>query len=486
MFLKKVSISRKMTFLYSFILFSILIVFMVVLLLWFRYLVVTNSQDGLITHMNVIETYLRKLPKVTPTAFQNLELNPNVTYSILNENQELIYLNKPAFPELGELLENRIKTMKEKKEVFEQAGNIIYSIRFEPNRSLICTSRTVHRQDGLYYLQVAKNNEDIHYFIRAFPKALFIVSILGTLVCAISGSYLSKKLLKPIKNLSQTAREITAKNLNHRIVTDGPDDTLKELGTTFNSMIERLETDFEKQRRFVSDASHELRSPLAIIHGHVNMLNRWGKDDPQVLAKSLATLKAETENMSKLIDNLLYLAKGDNNTLILKKDHFQIALLLQEVVDETLLIYSQYSIACLSDARLMVTADYNAIKQCLRILMNNSIKYSPPPGDIVIKAERDGTGTLITVEDHGTGIPAECLPYIFDRFYRADESRTKATGGTGLGLSIAKAIVESHGGTISATSNLGQGTKIAVYLPEQEESNPINSNQPTSKKNTST
>lgn len=299
----------------------------------------------------------------------------------------------------------------------------------------------------------------------ALQEILILTGILGTLVSFVSGAFLSKKFLKPIKDISETAKEITSKSLDKRIMVDGPDDELKDLANIFNSMIGRLEADFEKQRRFVSDASHELRTPLAVIHGHVNMLNRWGKNDPQVLVKSLAALKAETDNINRLIENLLDLSKGDNNALVMKKEKFSLNMLIKEVVDETLLIYGQIEVTYVCEDNLTLNADYNAVKQVFRILVDNSVKYSTPPGEIRLQAEREETGINVMVIDKGLGISQECLPYIFDRFYRVDESRNKATGGIGLGLSLALQIVRNHNGTISAESELGVGTKMIVWLP---------------------
>ena len=303
-------------------------------------------------------------------------------------------------------------------------------------------------------------------FVRVLGRTLIFTGILGIIICVISGHYLSKRLLKPIRNIAGIAKDITAKNLDKRIPFDGPDDELKELSVIFNSMIERLESDFEKQRRFISDASHELRTPLAVILGHVNMLNRWGKNDIEVLSHSLSSLKAETERMRKLVEDLLYLAKNDNNSLTLKVEEFPLDMLLKEVADESKLIHHDYSIMHNCDDNHLLKADYNAIKQVLINLVDNSVKYSMSPGEIIIKAEKIIEGALITVEDKGIGIPSESLPYIFDRFYRVDESRTKATGGSGLGLSIAKQIVHYHNGTISVESKPGEGTRIIIFLPQ--------------------
>jgi signal transduction histidine kinase len=337
---------------------------------------------------------------------------------------------------------------------------------FEHNNGIISTNRTISIKGKDYNILVTKDFEDIGTNTEAITAIFITTSILGTIVCFISGYFLTKRLLKPIKDITKTAKEINSKNLNKRIITNGVEDEIKDLADTFNSMIERLEIDFETQRRFVSDSSHELRTPLSVIYGHVNMLNRWGKNDPEQLEKSLKTLKNETENMHKLIESLLYLAKGDNDVLVIKKEEFKLNILLKEVVDETVLNHSEIEISYNCEQMLEIYADYNTIKQVLRILVDNSIKFSKDSGKIVINSKDANKEIIINVTDNGCGIPEESIPYIFDRFYRVDESRTKTTGGTGLGLSIAKQIVEYHGGRILVESKLDQGTKISIFIPK--------------------
>ncbi|MFL0198900.1 sensor histidine kinase, partial [Clostridium sp. WILCCON 0269] len=202
-----------------------------------------------------------------------------------------------------------------------------------------------------------------------------------------------------------------------------------------------------------------------IIHGHVNLLNRWGKNDKMQLNRSLTTLKSETDNMNKLIENLLLLAKGDNNVFVTKKEEILLRPFLKEVVDETLLNHNQTFISYICEDSLKVNGDYNLLKQVVRIFIDNSIKFSTSSEEITIEVKQNDSNTFISVKDKGVGIPSEGLPHIFDRFYRVDESRTKSTGGTGLGLSIAKQIIEAHSGKIYVKSELGKGTNITFTIP---------------------
>jgi signal transduction histidine kinase len=216
--------------------------------------------------------------------------------------------------------------------------------------------------------------------------------------------------------------------------------------------------------RFVSDASHELRTPISVIQGYANLLDRWGKRDEKTLQESINAIKEETANMKELVEQLLFLARGDNNTIALQIEEIRLKDLVGEVVSETQMIDSAHEYeAKLSDATISV--DKGLIKQALRILVDNSIKYTETGGHILISAAIDGDFARLSVQDDGIGIRPEAVPNIFDRFYRTDESRARATGGAGLGLSIAKWIAARHGGHMEVLSREGIGTRISILIP---------------------
>jgi len=449
---KRISISKKLTLIYSSILLSILIIFSFLTFLAIRNFIIKDSEVILSSNVDIISNYISNEQNINKANFNNINLSQGIYYSVYDDNGTIIFSNMESKQQFK-------KHQDEKKDKHKEKN-------FQYDNGIISTNKIVLVKGKNYNILVTKDFEDIGANTEAIIGIFIIISILGTIVCFISGHFLTKKLLKPIKDITKTAKEITSKSLNKRIITNGVDDEIKDLADTFNSMIERLEVDFEKQRRFVSDASHELRTPLSVIFGHVNMLNRWGKNDPAQLEKSLKTLKNETENMNRLIEDLLYLAKGDNSVLIIKKEEFNLYTLLKEVVDETLLNHSQMEISYDCEQRLKINADYNALKQVLRILVDNSIKFSKDFGQIIINAEDNDKEILINVTDNGSGIPEESISHIFDRFYRVDASRTKTTGGTGLGLSIAKQIVDYHEGRILVESKLRNGTKISIFIPK--------------------
>ena len=248
------------------------------------------------------------------------------------------------------------------------------------------------------------------------------------------------------------------------------DQQLAGLELAVNNLIERMRESYTAQTRFVSDASHELRTPIAVIKGYADMLDRWGKTDEKVLTESIEAIKTESEHMNYLVEQLLFLARGDNGKTKMAFTNFDLGQMIREVYDEYMMIDSGHVYRCSVTEEVPAYGDISMLKQTARILLDNAKKYTPEGGMIVISAETENGIPAFTVEDTGIGIDKESLPHIFDRFFRADSSRTRDTGGTGLGLAIAYWIVSKHGGRFDVTTREGLGTKIQVYLkpgPEQ-------------------
>jgi signal transduction histidine kinase len=271
-------------------------------------------------------------------------------------------------------------------------------------------------------------------------------------------------MLNPIDNITKIAENISINNLKERIDIKGPEDELKRLGNTFNTMINRLQDSFDRQAEFVSDASHELRTPIAVIKGYANLLDRWGKDDRVALEKSIYAIKLEASNMANMVEQLLFLAKGDSDVYQMYKSNFMLNELIQQVIEESKLIGKNHVIYSSQNDKVNIFADYNTIKQMIRVFIDNSIKFTQESGTIVINSVVHNKIVEITVSDTGIGIPKEEIKNVFDRFYTVDKSRSKEKTGTGLGLSIARRIADLHGGTIEINSEEGQGTQVSIKL----------------------
>ncbi len=245
------------------------------------------------------------------------------------------------------------------------------------------------------------------------------------------------------------------------------DQQLAGLELAVNNLIERMRESYRTQTRFVSDASHELRTPIAVIKGYADMLDRWGKTDEKVLTESIEAIKTESEHMNYLVEQLLFLARGDNGKTKMSFAMFDLGQMIREVYDEYVMIDNDHTYRCDSENGIMAYGDISMLKQTARILLDNAKKYTPEGGRIRISATEENGIPCFTVQDSGIGIDTESLPHIFDRFYRADSSRTRGTGGTGLGLAIARWIIGKHGGRFDVLTRENLGTRITVYLPEK-------------------
>jgi signal transduction histidine kinase len=294
---------------------------------------------------------------------------------------------------------------------------------------------------------------------------VIISQIFGLIIIWLFGSLKSRKVLKPIYTMTKTAEEITIRNLDARLNVNEAKYELKDLAFTLNRMLDNINIDYTKQKRFVSDVSHELRTPISIIHGYASMLQRWGKKDEEVLNESIEAIKNEAENMKDLVENLLFLARHDNQTLKYNKENFYLDQLLNEVIKETGIIDKKHIIAHEIKPDIFIYGDRNRLKQAIRIFVDNAIKYTPSSGKITLKAYKSNEYIHMSIKDTGIGISKDDLGNIFNRFYRSDKSRTRQTGGHGLGLSIAKIIILGHNGTIKVRSKLEQGSEIIVTLP---------------------
>lgn len=278
---------------------------------------------------------------------------------------------------------------------------------------------------------------------------------------------LNKRVLSPIRDIASMAETLSESNLSNRINIAGTKNELKDLAAVINRMLDRIERSYNSQKQFVSDASHELRTPISVIRGYTDMLKRWGKDDPEVLDEGIAAISQETEGMKDLVESLLFLARHDKKTLMMEITDFDPSELICEVQKEEAMVHSDYRFEMSKLESIQIKADRNMMKQVLRILCDNAVKYSNPGTTVTLSCLKEANGICcLSVRDEGQGISPEDLPKIFDRFYRSDKARKSDTGGHGLGLSIARIIVIAHSGKLRVKSKPGTGTVFSVLLPE--------------------
>ena len=293
----------------------------------------------------------------------------------------------------------------------------------------------------------------------------------------------SRKLLRPLEQVAQTAQELShydpAKphSLEDAIAAVNPlstgarlktgDRELQGIESAVNDLLRRTQESYREQTRFVSDASHELRTPIAVIQGYADMLSRWGKEDEKVLNEGIAAIQSESAHMKTLVEQLLFLARGDSGRNPFHPAQMDLSEMMREVYDEYCMICPDRRWRLRADLPVPILGDAAMLKQAARTLADNAVKYTDPGASITLSAAFREDVPCFAVQDNGIGIKQEDMSHIFDRFFRADPARNRATGGTGLGLSIAKWIVEKHGGYFDVFSRENFGTRISVLLPQK-------------------
>ena len=300
--------------------------------------------------------------------------------------------------------------------------------------------------------------ENLRNFSFGALGALFVTS-LGV------GWVISGRVLAPIERISAVAREIQATNLSRRIELAGPDDELKRLADTFDDMLGRLDESFEAQRRFVADASHELRNPLAIIQTNIDVALADEDASADELRRTATVVRRAAARMGRLVEDLLALARLEAPDA--KSTRIDLAALVSEAAEEFLLPAQARGVRIERSVRddLTVVGDRDGLKRALANLLDNAVRFSPEGGSIDVRAARENGWAWIAVQDEGPGIEHDDQQRIFERFARADKARSRERGGSGLGLAIVRQIAEAHGGTVRVVSRPGEGSTFALWLP---------------------
>ncbi|NMD38614.1 MAG: sensor histidine kinase [Christensenellaceae bacterium] len=361
---------------------------------------------------------------------------------------------------------------------------------YKTNTNRQIESTVVDNQIQIIY---SFNNDEINHkvVINSFIKYLFSINFLFILFEIPISSYFkyraSKKTVKalaPLKAMAETANRLSKLNLSEQKYANltnaikdlkpnsklyVKDVELKNMENAVNSLIDRLHKNYEQQAQFVSDASHELRTPIAVIQGYTNMLSRWGKSDINVLEESIDAIMAESKHMQTLVEQLLFLARGDADKLETNFKTIDLSVLLNEIYDEYMMIAKNRIWKITNEENCIVFGDTDLLKQAIRILVDNSIKYSSENSKISLKCESKNNEIIFSVQDNGIGINSKDLSKVFDRFYRSDPARVRESGGTGLGLSLAKWIIDKHNGYFNIISIDNIGTNISFHLNKFKE-----------------
>lgn len=295
-------------------------------------------------------------------------------------------------------------------------------------------------------------------------STMIVIAVIAVMMAGLGSWLVLGRALFPLESITETVDQINrADDLSRRIPhQEQSQDEIGDLVVSFNQTLERLESLFTSQQRFLADVSHELRTPLTVIKGNVDLMRRIKEADEE----SLTSIDQEAGRLSRLVGGLLMLAQADSGKLALNFAPVELDLLLTEVFTEMrVLARNRVQVHLNEIDQVIVNGDRDRLKQVLLNLVSNAVQYTPTGGEVFLSLNKLGEQGRIIVRDTGPGIPAEDLPHIFERFYRAEKSRTRSkAGGFGLGLSIAKWIVEHHGGQIKVESKEGSGTTFVIWL----------------------
>ena len=339
---------------------------------------------------------------------------------------------------------------------------LIKEMKLEGTKAFVM-HRIVQIGPRQYILQLVHPLVSFQSMMGYILTTMLIMGIGAVILAAAISYYASTAMIKPLRQLRNSMAAVKERGFESKV--DFAYDSKDEIGDLlrlYKSMLQELEVSFNRQQQFVSDASHELRTPVQSIEGHLSMMKRWGKEDPEVLEESLDITLEEVARMKNIMEELLQLARKEAIAENISADTEQI---VRQVANDLSFLYQkvQFDLRVIGQKRPAAISE-EALSQIIRNLYENSIRYNENIPFIQTTIHYDDHNIFLEIRDNGIGIPEEHLPYIFDRFYRVDHARVHVEGSTGLGLSITKSLVKKYGGEIEVHSKIGKGTVFLIRL----------------------
>lgn len=326
---------------------------------------------------------------------------------------------------------------------------------------------TLNLAGGSYRVQVGESIGPYETTTAHFGRVMVASIPLLLIVALIGGFWLSRRALVPVDRITRATQDITAQSLSERLEVPKTNDELQRLSETLNAMLQRLEQSFQRITQFTADASHELKTPLAVIRTMAEVPLRLPSSAADY-REALTGIVSELDRTSKLVDDLLSVARGDSGPTAIVKAPIDLVAVLSCAAAQGELMAQRRQLSFHSsfgEAPIQLSGDRDALQRLVVILLDNATKYTPPAGKVTLTAFRQDDQACVQVTDTGIGIAEADLPRVFERFFRADKARSRATPGSGLGLAIARWIAVAHGGTIEVESSLGRGSVFSVRLP---------------------
>ncbi|MEO1770914.1 MULTISPECIES: HAMP domain-containing sensor histidine kinase [Enterococcus] len=327
-------------------------------------------------------------------------------------------------------------------------------------------------REKIGYAQVFYELSDFYEMRSKLLITLIVLEIVSLVLSSFLGFLLSSYFLKPVKILRDTMEIIRQDpQADVHVPEITTNDELADLAMIFNDVIDRIRMYIKQQEQFVEDVSHELRTPVAVIEGHLSLLNRWGKDDPEILEESIQASLQEIERMKSLVQEMLDLSRAEQVDVYYGNETSNAKEVTYQVFNNFKLLYPEFTFTLDDDLEneRQLKIYRNHLEQIMIIIMDNAVKYSTDRKEVHISISSTLNEFEIAIQDFGEGIPDEDIDKVFNRFYRVDKARARTKGGNGLGLSIAHKLIESYKGHISVESSLGQGTIFRIFIPMVEE-----------------
>lgn len=316
------------------------------------------------------------------------------------------------------------------------------------------------------WIQAAQSVSPINETLQDLQEQVLFGIPVILIFAGIGGYFLADRALRPIKQITNTAQQITAKDLSRRLEYKGAKDEIGDLAETFDQMIGRLQSSFDRERRFTGDAAHELRTPLTILKGQIDVTLSRPRNSAEY-EKKLQELSVQVDRLIRLSNALLFLSRSDQNQISFERRRMNLRELLEVLIEQIQPLADEKKIQVITNFQDELHA-YGDNDHLIRLYMNlfeNALKYTPSGGQITVTGTNDSDTLTIAIHNTGSGISQEHLPHLFERFYRVDSDRSSQTGGSGLGLAIAQDIARLHGGEIIAQSEAGEGVTISLRLP---------------------
>lgn len=444
---------RKKIYLYTTVLFAVLLLIMnFAVYAVFSKLVYENERAAISNEMaNMIKIAQRSIGNVPETELLRAFVPSNGMVRLVQPDKKAVTSTSPDEKGLSEIPAEYI------------SSELIKTMERD-NRVYMFASAPVILPDGeIGSFQLTRSMESAEKILKTLRFVLGIGTVVAMIPILISSAILSKFITRPVATMTATMKEIRKSGQFKRLKLEGKShDELQQMGETFNHMIDLLESNYEKQKLFISNASHELKTPLTVIESYSSLLKRRGLKEPELFNESIEAIHSEALRMKEMTEQLLLLARHD--------DHWMIDLKMVEINSFLTQVTRTYEDAFNRTVHLdsdlsentLIQTDENKLKQLLFIFLDNARKYSDDVIKVTAGAEKQEV--YIRIEDRGMGIPMKDLPRVFDRFYRVDEARNRKTGGSGLGLSLAKEIADALGVEIRLESTEGVGTAASVIF----------------------